>query len=199
MIRVTSRAGIFIALSLAMLASMALRALRPRPVVGVVVGALALSETLIVPIEMPEWTKVVDTRREPPAVYRWLGAQAGRDAVVHLPIWGERALQRRPAFHETICMVYSTLHWKPLVNGWAGFVPRGYDRIRAEMMEFPAEELLDMLREVGVRYVVVHRDGYGPLQWRRHQEQMAATRPGSLRAVFRADGDTVYELQPRPR
>jgi hypothetical protein len=197
MLRVPSRAGIFIALPLAMLAAMGLTVLRPRPVVGAMVGTLALAETLIVPIHMPEWTQIVDTRREPPPVYRWLASQPGRDVIVHLPIWDDRAMERRPAFHETIYMVYSTLHWQPMVNGWAGFEPRGYARIRAEMIEFPSEGFLDLLREVDVRYIVVHRAGYGPNQWRRYQAQMAHLRPGSLREVVTLEGDTVYELQPR--
>jgi hypothetical protein len=198
MLRVPSRAGIFLALPLAMLAAMALTVLRPRPVVGALVGAVALAETLIVPIQMPQWTKIVDTRGPPPPVYRWLAEQPGRDVVVHLPIWDDRSMERRPAFHETIYMVYSTRHWKPMVNGWAGFEPRGYARIRAKMMEFPSEEFLDLLREVGVRYIVVHRAGYGPHQWRRYQAQWAQRRPGSLRELVALEGDTVYELRPRP-
>jgi hypothetical protein len=198
MLRVPSRAGIFLALPLSMLAAMALTVLRPRPAVGVLVGALALAETLIVPIEMPQWTQIVDTRQEPPPVYRWLADQPGRDVVVHLPLWDDRSMERRPAFHETIYMVYSTLHWKPLVNGWAGFEPRGYARIRAEMMDFPSEDFLDLLREVGVRWIVVHRAGYGPHQWRHYQEQWARHLPRSLREVVTLEGVTVYELGPRP-
>ena len=93
-------------------------------------------------------------------------------------------------------MVYSTLHWKPMVNGYAGIEPRHYTRIRTKMMEFPREEFLDLLREVGVRYIVVHRGGYGVNQWRRYQERMAELRPGSLREVVSLEGDTVFELLP---
>ena len=38
---------------------------------------MGLAETLIAPIPMPGWTKVIDTREEPPAVYRWLAEQPG--------------------------------------------------------------------------------------------------------------------------
>ena len=62
MIRVTSRAGAFVALPLAMLAAMALDRLRPRPLVLAGVVAIALAETLIVPIPMPRWSQLVDTR-----------------------------------------------------------------------------------------------------------------------------------------
>jgi len=193
-IRVTSRAGIFVALPLAMLAAKGLNLLRPRPLAVAVVGVVGLAETLIAPIPMPGWTKVIDTRNEPPAVYRWLAEQPDRDPIVHLPMFDGRAFFRRPAFHESVYMAYSTLHWRPMVNGYAGIEPRGYVRIRQRMMSFPSEEFLDLLREVGVRYIVVHRQGYGPNQWRRLERQMESARPGSLRAAATFEGDTVYEL-----
>jgi hypothetical protein len=91
-------------------------------------------------------------------------------------------------------MVYSTLHWRPMVNGYAGIEPDHYVRIRQRMMSFPSEEFLDLLRGAGVRYIVVHRNGYGPNQWPRLQGQMAEARPGSLREVAAFEGDMVYEL-----
>ena len=131
MIRVTSRAGVFLALPLTMLAAMALDAAqaearscwRASP-------SIALAETLIVPIPMPQWSKLIDTRKEPPPVYRWLAEQPGRDPIVHLPMLDVYGLERRPAFHESVYMVYSTLHWKPLVNGYAGIEPKRYVEIR---------------------------------------------------------------------
>ncbi len=193
-IRVTSRAGIFVALPLAMLAAKGLTLLRLRPAVVAVAGVLGLAETLIAPIPMPGWTKVIDTREEPPPVYRWLAERPRRDPIIHLPMFDSRAFFRRPAFHESVYMVYSTLHWNPMVNGYAGIEPQGYVRIRREMMSFPAEEFLDLLREVGVRYIVLHRQGYGPNQRRTLEAQMADLRPGSLREVVTFEGDTVYEL-----
>ncbi len=193
-IRVTSRAGIFLALPLAMLAAKGLTVLRPRAVVVAALGVVGLVETLIAPIPMPGFTKVIDTRQDPPPVYRWLAEQPGRDPIVHLPMLDGRALLRRPSFHESVYMAYSTLHWKPMVNGYAGIEPRSYVRIRREMMSFPAEEFLDLLRKVGVRYVVLHRKGYGPNQTRRLEAQMAELHPGALREVVTFEGDTVYEL-----
>ena len=105
-----------------------------------------------------------------------------------------RALLRRPRFHESVYMAYSTLHWKPMVNGYAGIEPRGYVRIRQEMMSFPSEEFLGLLREVGVRYIVLHRDGYGPNQTRRLEAQLEDAPPGSLREVVTFERDTVFEL-----
>jgi len=195
MIRVTSRAGVFLALPLTMLAAMALVRLKPKPAVLAGVGLIAIGETLIVPIPMPQWSKLIDTRKEPPPVYRWLAEQPGRDPIVHLPMLDVYGLERRPAFHESIYMVYSTLHWKPLVNGYAGIEPKRYVEIRNLARSFPSAEFLDALRAVGTRYVIVHRKGYGPFQWERLQKGMpAALASGALREVAKLGNDTVYEL-----
>ena len=196
MIRVTSRAGVFIALPLAMLAALALETLKPRRAALALVGLLALAETLIVPIPMPEWSKVIDTRREPPPVYRWLAEQPGRDPVVHLPMLDVYGLERRPAFHESIYMVYSTLHWKPLVNGYAGIEPRAYVQLRELLRAFPSEASLAALRGAGARWIVVHRKGFGPLQWERLQSGMPQALASSLRETAVLGNEIVYELLP---
>ena len=197
MIRVTSRAGAFLALPLAMLAALALERLRPRALVLGGVVLLAMAETLIVPIPMPRWSQLVDTRKDAPPVYRWLAEQPGQDAIVHLPMLDVYGLERKPAFHESVYMVYSTLHWKPLVNGYAGIEPRRYVQIRELSLRFPAPEFLAAVRAAGARYVIVHRRGYGPLQWQRLAAGLpAALSSGSLREVGTFGNDLVYELRP---
>jgi hypothetical protein len=196
MIRVTSRAGVFLALPLVMLAALALEKLKPKGAGLAALGLLAMAETLIAPIPMPEWSKIIDTRREPPAVYRWLAEQPGRDPIVELPMLDVYALERRPAFHESIYMVYSTFHWKPLVNGYAGIEPRRYVQLRSLLRSFPSEASLGALRAAGTRYIVLHRKGYGPLQWERLQQGMPQALAGPLRQVVVLGNDTVYELLP---
>jgi hypothetical protein len=197
MIRVTSRAGVFLALPLTLLAAMALARLKPKPVALAAIGLLGLGETLIAPIPMPQWSKLIDTRREPPPVYRWIAEQPGRDPIVHLPMLDVYGLERRPAFHESVYMVYSTLHWKPLVNGYAGIEPRRYVEIRDLARSFPSAAFLDALRAIGTRYVILHRKGYGPFQWERLQKGMpGALASGALREVATLGSDAVYELGP---
>jgi hypothetical protein len=197
MIRVTARAGVFIAVPLVMLAALALEKLKLGRTALAGLGVLALAETLIAPIPMPEWSQIIDTRREPPPVYRWLADQPGRDAVAHLPMLDVYALERRPAFHESIYMVYSTLHWKPLVNGYAGIEPRRYVLLRELLRSFPSPQSLDALRAAGTRYVVVHRKGYGPNQWERLQRRMPEALGTSLQELAVLGPDTVYELLPK--
>ncbi len=196
MIRVTSRAGAFLALPLAILAAQALTRLSLRPLAVAGLFLLAMAETLIVPIPMPDWARIVDSRRLPPEVYRWLAAQPGRDPVVELPMLDVYGLERRPAFHESVYMVYSTHHWRPLVNGYAGIEPASYQRLRALAHGFPSEEFLAAIRATGVRHLVLHRGGYGPNQWGRIEGALPRFAGKALREVASFPGDIVLWIVP---
>jgi hypothetical protein len=193
-IRVTARAGIFLALALSALSGLALTALRLRPAVAAGLGVLGLVETLVIPIPTPSWSDVVDTRKPAPPVYAWLAAQPGEPAVVEVPMLDVEGVINEPAFHESIYLVHSTRHWKPLVNGYAGHEPPDYLQLRQAMRRFPSAESLAELRARGTRYVIVHRWGHGPNRWARIERDLPGFLGRDLREVARFDGDTVYEL-----
>lgn len=195
MIRVPSRAGAFLALALAMLAAKGLDRFKLGPPRLLAVGVLALAETVIVPIPMPAWAQVVDSRQSEPAVYQWLQAQPGEPVVVELPVQDIDGIVERPAYHESIYMVRSTRHWKPLANGYAGIEPAPYVELREASRRFPSPESLALFRRAGVRYVILHRGGYGPNRWARIERDLPLF-ASSLREVARFDGDTVFELLP---
>ena len=77
---------------------------------------------------------------------RWLAGRPG--AVVVLPI-GE---------DDTRAMLAGVAHWRPLVNGDSGFVPRPYARV-LELLAAPlGEDGLRLLRAVGVTHLVSRRE-----------------------------------------
>jgi hypothetical protein len=197
MIRVPSRSGPFLALALALIAGKVLSRWSPRPAVVVLIGTLALAETVIAPIPMPAWSQVVDTRLPPPPVYRWLEAQPGEGPVVELPILDINGIHQRPAHHESIYLVRSTRHWKRLVNGYAGIEPAPYVAVRDVARRFPSRESLDTFRGLGVRWLILHRGGYGPNQWARIERDLPRF-ASELSEVARFDGATVYELARAP-
>jgi hypothetical protein len=201
MIRVPGRAGAFIALGLALLAARVLDRWRGRRPALALASAAMIAETLIVPIPMPGWTIVADTSREPPPVYAWLAAQPGEPPVVELPMLDIRAVRERPAAHESAYMVWSTRHWKPLLNGYAGVDPPPYVELRARARTFPSAEALVAFRERGARYVILHRAGYGPNQWARVERSLPLVLDGAatgvsprLRPAAAFGGDLVFEL-----
>jgi len=194
MIRVPSRAGIFLALALATLAAKAVAALGLRRAFLTAVTVAAVAETGIAPIPTPAWADVVDTRRPVPPVYAWLSAQPGEPVVVELPIQDIRGVFERPAFHESIYLVHQTRHWKPLANGYAGIEPPAYVELRDKARRFPSEDCLNAFRQRGVRYVIVHQDGYGPYKSERIQRELPSA-AGALQEVASFGSDRVFELR----
>ena len=197
MIRVPSRAGIFIALPLAVLLAKAvdlLPSLRGARLAAV--AALVLAETVIAPIDVPAWTRVVDTRRPPPAVDAWLAAQPPGTPIVELPLLALDSVFEHAACHDSVYMVRSLAHFQRLANGYAGLDPPAVARLRAlaRTSPFPAPPFLEALRAQGVRYVVVHGACYGPNRWARLEASLAAA-PAGLGEVARFGSDRVLELR----
>ncbi|MEO8360446.1 MAG: hypothetical protein ABI672_10485, partial [Vicinamibacteria bacterium] len=182
-IRATSRAGIFFAFALAVLAGYALNAMRRPVLMAVAALGIFLIEARIAPIPAPSWTNVIDSRQPPPAVYPWLKTQPPGSVVAELPA-RLASDYSRPAFHDSIYMVWSTLHWQPLVNGFAGAETPLIQRFRATAPSFPDAEALDVLREAKTRFIVVHLRGYGPNQRERLEALLAETKD-QVREVIR--------------
>lgn len=118
-------------------------------------GAVALLIFVIV-LEYRAWPlpfAPADPSRS--AADRWLAEQPGKDPVLHLPI-----PPHRHAARETEHMLASTLHWRPLVNGYSGYFPTDYLRL-AQIPPF-TEEFYRVIREgFPVKYLVVHGDLFG--------------------------------------
>lgn len=199
-IRATGRAGIFLAFPLAVLAGVALQS-RRRPALTSTIALLAfLFEARIAPIPTPSFTNVIDSRAETPKVYQWLREQPKGTIVAELPARPASDLAR-PAFHDSIYMVWSTRHWQPLVNGFAGVETPLVQRYRATAPSFPEAEALDVIKEAGARYVVVHLRGYGPNQRERLLARVAEMAARVREAARFENGersdvdiDIVYEL-----
>jgi hypothetical protein len=146
---------------------------------------------------MPGWAQVVDSRLSPPPVYQWLATLPDDVVVAEMPMLDIDGIVERPAFHESIYLVRSTRHWKRLVNGYAGIEPTPYVDLRNKAQRFPSEDSIAALRARGVRYVILHRGGYGPNKWARIERDLPRFAE-ALRVVQRFEGDTVFELTPGP-
>jgi hypothetical protein len=157
-LRVPVRACTVVVLGVAVVAGLGADALwrrvhRPsaRLAVLALLAAIGFAETWRAPFETitVPWAKTGI-----PAVYRWLAAQPGRDAIVELPLG-------LPA-NDATYMVFSATHWRPLVNGYSGFSPTS-SYYRGLLFTFPSPPALRGLHAIGVRWVVVHpADLVGP-------------------------------------
>ena len=74
-----------------------------------------------------------------------------RAIVAEFPLWGRQQL-----FFNATYMLNSTVHWKPLVNGYSGFLPESYVELYEDLKSFPAPTALDALRRRGITHVIVH-------------------------------------------
>jgi hypothetical protein len=86
-----------------------------------------------------------------PPVYRHLSSlPAG--AVLSLPTYRGSP----EGFREADYLLYSTVHWYPVANGFGRHEPLEHrDNVQA-LARFPAPEALARLRTLGIRYVIVH-------------------------------------------
>lgn len=92
---------------------------------------------------------------EPRAVDLWLAEQPGEDVVIQMPF----------VLSEDQEQTYYTLfHGKPFVGGFFNaFPPAQYARITPLLENFPDSQSLDVMRELGVTYVLVQKDRYSDL------------------------------------
>lgn len=161
MIRVPARASVFVALGLAMLAAFGLdRITRPGWRVALVI--LALLEAAVVPLNVVAADRCLRAGDPTPPIYAWLAAQPGAGPIIELPMLANDGLFQRPRFDDSVYLLHSTKHWKPLVNGYAGTEPPEYLVTREMMKDFPSAQSIARLRALGVRHVIVHLRGFGP-------------------------------------
>ncbi|HEY2946368.1 MAG TPA: hypothetical protein VGN09_28305 [Vicinamibacteria bacterium] len=131
-LRALSRFSLVAVLALSVLAGLALSGRRRLAVAALV---LMVIESANVPIRYAR-------APAPSPAAQWLAGREG--AVAVLPL-GER---------DTEVMLEGVAHFRPLVNGDSGFMPRPYARAM-ELLEGPiAEDGLRLLRAVGVSHVV---------------------------------------------
>jgi hypothetical protein len=109
---------------------------------------------------------------------RWLAGRPG--AAVVLPL-GEG---------DTAAMLDGTAHWRPLVNGDSGFMPRPYTR-EMELLAAPAgEETLRLLRAIDVRHAVTREALAWPVVFASGDQRVYEVPSGPVAAVPQA-GEAV--------
>ena len=156
------------------------------PVVTAVVALLLLVELGAVPVRVEPAQPTPDTA----ALNAWLASQPDDGAVLHLP------QSTANQFANARYQVESTQHWHPLVYGYSGFIPARQQELIAtftgnlpradgsiaERVNFVDADNVGILQDLGVRYLIVHREGYTDEDWSAVLAQLAAA-PGALEAV----------------
>ena len=121
----------------------------------------------------------------------WLKQETHPDDIVaNLPF----PTGRKPKDYEdtTVAMLWGTYHQRRLANGYSGFFPAEFVRLKANVQNFPDQKSIDSLLEAGVRWCVVDVEKSGELKTQRLAEQPL------LDLKFQTDdGSTqIYEILP---
>jgi hypothetical protein len=128
----------------------------------------------------------------PPAIDRWLDTQPKPFAVAEVPAPSPGNLGELER-HQTRSMFHATAHWQKTIHGYSSLRRPLHDRLYIELTGFPDETSLASLRAVGVTYIVVHTEDYGP-RWPAVEEQIAKN--GSLKLEHVEGSGRVYSLLP---
>jgi len=146
---------------------------------AVAICAVLLIEYVAVPIPV---ARVPVGREGFASVYRWLAARQDIRVIVELPM-GITDVPRQTRT-DIPYLWNSTLHWKRLLNGYSGYYPWESEWLRDEIMEhFPSVRSVEILGELGVDAVVLHRSGFDGAQWERVRQEMML-RTDSLSLVY---------------
>ena len=187
-IRVPARHAVMAFVAIAMLAGLGtsrILAASPRRHVAGALIALAL----LFDVQTYSTERAFPTAPAIPPVYEWLSDQPGDGAVLVLPIHDADAITE-----EAWPMYYSTLHFKPLVNGFSGWWPNDYWELVGRLRHFPTSTSLRFLLErAPVEYIVIHYDRLDDVR-RRHLMAAMERYQSRLPMQVRFGSDIVYRV-----
>ncbi len=181
-LRVPSRAGVLFLLAASVLAGIGLSYIRRRGL-RLLLVVLAAAECYAGPLP---W--IMDVPELPP-IYETVANLEEPGALVELP------LPPPESFQDNAGYVYrSIFHWRPLVNGYSGFVPHSYREAHRLLMSDALEVGLEKMASVGVRFLLAHTARLGPRMRRRID---AAEERKQLELVEEKGPDRLYRILPR--
>lgn len=192
--RVPARFYAFVSLTLVVFAGMGVDRLlgklsssRARAVLAGLLGAALIVELAPQPLR---W-QPLDREEEFPATYRWIAGEPSVKALIELPIHRDT--------RENLYIYYSTLHWKPLANGYSGYMPAPHQRLTETIHFLPEQDGLDLLREMGISHLVVHAETPRRVAVLRDWDARFASGEGrQVERVYQEEDIWVYRLLPPP-
>jgi hypothetical protein len=193
-IRAPSRFTLLTVLGLAVLAAIGFErlashlSLAARRVAAVVAGALLVVEFAAVPFALEAY------RVDIPDIERWLAGQPKPFIVAEVPVGNPRNFGQWEQ-REATYMLHSTAHWQKTVHGYSGFRSALHQTLYAELAEFPSEQSVQHLIDLGVTDVIVHTDLYPPGDWAVIEQRIAAFSDRLTLKHVEGDG-RVYGLRP---
>ena len=194
-VRAPARFAILVVLTLAMLAGSGaarllalLRSGRARAVAVTAWTVVAIADGWPHSDRLPVW-------QSPPSIYAALPARGAVlfEFPVHSP--ADRFGENLPY------MYFSIWHWRPMVNGYSGFIPASYGSLLQGVSTFPDGPALKYLEQAGVTHIGLHCRLWEPDVCLSTMTRLDAT--AGVRRLARAEWygapSTLYELSRDPR
>jgi len=185
-LRAAARFGNLFLLGMAALAGLGLAAARLRlpprraGLAVVLLVILANIESLRAPFYYTRFEGI-------PAIYSLLAREPGRVVLVEVPFYPPQAF-----FENGPYVLNSTAHWRPLMNGYSGYVPDSYRQYAAQFWYFPEEHAIQAMRRAGATHVIVHPEKFGTEaedMWRK-----VGASPYLERVAISPRGPVLYRL-----
>jgi hypothetical protein len=150
--RAPARFSILVCCALAVLAGFGFQALRQLVSARRIRRALLATVLVVIGVESGSSPMLLaEVHPGAPDIYKWLRT-LDRSVLIEFPMVD---YDLTPLF-----MYGSIFHWHQLVNGYSGYVPPDYLETRMRMRTFPDDEAIARLRELRVRYVLIHQAYY---------------------------------------
>jgi hypothetical protein len=196
-LRVPARFGMIVALMLAVLGALGastVARIRHGVIVLGILAAVFLYEAGAAPFVVNGMSPVkgfatplarLDLPRRAPLVYRAVDQLPADAVIADLPL-GD-------ADYDLRAMYYSIERWRPIVNGYSGFFPPHYGRVKVALSEVPRhpDMSVEILRELGVTHVIVHEAAYLDMEGR---DTTATLRGLGATELFRDGSETLLAL-----
>lgn len=136
------------------------------------------------------WTRL-PPESELPKAYAWIRDEPSVKALVELPLFRN--------YQETRYLYNSTVHWKPVANGYSGYVAPSYNHLANRIRFLPNVRGFELLREMGVSHIVVHTRGPSREKALRSWEERFGTDRGrparrQVERVYQEKGISIYRV-----
>lgn len=206
-IRVPARFGIFVILSLCVLAAWGIDNVLKKDKLKWIIGLLTFS--FIIEIWQTNTPYVeIPIDRSIPKIYTWVRDQPEPMILAELPVslsfyYGNSmenqlnksyATLQKPDVYalETYRIYFSAFHKKRMINGYSGFFPESYNSLVDTLENFPSNLAVNALQDIGVTHAIVHIGQYE--ETKRNDIVQALALSPSLTLSYSTDDDLVYTI-----
>jgi len=153
-------------------------------------AALAAGLALVLAVELAprglDWERL-PREEELPDAYTWLRDDPSVKAIVELPLTEDS--------RENDYLYASTLHWKPIANGYSGYMAASYQAMVNHIPFVPHADGFALLRGMGITHLVVHARQPKRAQAVQRWEGRFGTGPDrQMERVYQEEGITIYRL-----